>query len=69
MDAKMVTVGASCTDEKGRGDGAYDLLGIWTVEEFVTKLREVLNYDWGLSNAEGEVTLNIHIRKDVHKDG
>lgn len=61
--ASKIEVQASCEDESGGGDAAYDLCGEFTPEEFADTVKKVLESNWGLANAQGEVSLNIVIRK------
>ena len=59
-----IRVEASCRDARGGADGAYDLIGTWGIEAFCSVLQNLLKEDdWGLTNAEGPVTLNITIER------
>src|SRR5262249_9363097 len=61
--AKLIEVYGAVEDETGAGDGAYDLLGVQTIDEFLARLRQTLSHEWGLTHAEGEVTLILEIKK------
>ncbi len=59
---ERLDVSASCEDTLGRGDAAYPLCGEFTPEELCRELLATLRAGWGLTNAQGEVTLTLSIR-------